>query len=288
MHSWTDDSSTDHHSEPFPIRLARIRFQILATTTLTHSSRNPEYIDSTLPLIYSVPFNMQVPNVDFPVKKNPSTKHASKLPTTWCHDTDDAVLGTGIFTHNATPIIPYNLLLQRLYLQKEHFYPSLNTYRKSNHRTVKLHVIPSGRKKTTLGNFAEMCKGMNRDPGHVTRFLVKELGTSHSSDAHHHSRLVLKGRFASKQIEKCLGCYRGLYVICPECKSSDTTLSPTETRAFLIEALKTGYVNMVPKRRKEREQEREPEPGPEQGGAGIIVRGPGRHCSTACRLKAKL
>jgi hypothetical protein len=94
---------------------------------------------------------------------------APKLKTkflTTQHDIDNPVIGTGIFAHNVTDTIPYDLLLQRLFLQQNHF-PSLNTYGKNDGNVVKPYIVAMGNKRTTFANFQDVCKSIKRDKSHV-------------------------------------------------------------------------------------------------------------------------
>jgi translation initiation factor 2 subunit 2 len=68
--------------------------------------------------------------------------------------------------------------------------------------------LREGNKKTLLANLPEICKRLKRSPEHITAFLFAELGTSGSTDAN--GRLVIRGRFQSKQIEVCLPILAGL------------------------------------------------------------------------------
>jgi hypothetical protein len=92
-------------------------------------------------------------------------KLKTKLPTTQ-HDIDNPVIGTGIFAHNATEAIPYDLLLQRLFLQQNHF-PSLNTYGENEGNVVKPYIVAMGKKRTIFANFQDVHKSIKRDKSHV-------------------------------------------------------------------------------------------------------------------------
>jgi translation initiation factor 2 subunit 2 len=56
-----------------------------------------------------------------------------------------------------------------------------------------------------FSNVIEICGRMHRAPEHVVQFLYSELGTSGSMDGM--QRLVMKGKFSSKQVETVLRHY---------------------------------------------------------------------------------
>lgn len=102
---------------------------------------------------------------DIAFQKPTQLRRSKRNPQAIEHE-NDAVTGTGIFSHDNEEEIPYHLLLSRLYLQKD-FYPSLNTFVKSGRMIPALHVVPE-RKRTTLGNFRDFCAARtNREAEHV-------------------------------------------------------------------------------------------------------------------------
>ncbi|XP_010459721.2 PREDICTED: eukaryotic translation initiation factor 2 subunit beta-like [Camelina sativa] len=93
-------------------------------------------------------------------------------------------------------------------------------------------VLLEGTKKTIFVNFMDYCKTMRRQPAHVRAFLLAELGTtSDTPDAQ--QRLVVRGRFTSKNFEGLLRRYVCGYVMCFDCKSTNTTFS-REVRLFFV------------------------------------------------------
>eukprot|EP00246_Nothoceros_aenigmaticus_P011804 TRINITY_DN336_c0_g1_i1.p1 TRINITY_DN336_c0_g1~~TRINITY_DN336_c0_g1_i1.p1 ORF type:complete len:274 (+),score=59.08 TRINITY_DN336_c0_g1_i1:82-903(+) len=119
-------------------------------------------------------------------------------------------------------------------------------------------VLREGTKKTVFVNFMDLVKTMHRNWEHVMAFLLSELGTSGSLDGQ--QRLVVKGRFAPKNFEGIVRRYVNEYVMCPGCKSSDTSLPPKENRLFFLRCeqcgcsrsvapIKAGFVARVGRRR---------------------------------------
>jgi translation initiation factor 2 subunit 2 len=89
-----------------------------------------------------------------------------------------------------------------------------------------------GNKKTILANLSDIAKKLKRNEDHVTQFLFAELGTNGSVDGSR--RLVIKGRFQSKQIENILRRYIQDYVVCKTCKSLNTELGKGENRLWYL------------------------------------------------------
>jgi translation initiation factor 2 subunit 2 len=193
------------------------------------------------------------------------------------HLIDNPVIGTGIFAHDATDTIPYDLLLQRLFLQKDHF-PSLNTYGKNEGQVVKPYVVAMGKRRTIFANFQDVRESMKRDGSHVfvcpltyqiiglmrrysAQFIFRELGTSGSFD--NHENLVLKGRFLPKNIDNVVKRYDVTYgkhvmhltsdtslitrlVKCSSCNSTNTDLRKTDVRVMLVTCNACGTENRAP------------------------------------------
>lgn len=175
-------------------------------------------------------------------------------------DEDEMVNGVGIWAHNDTTPIGYNLLLSRFFsllAQKDPDHAS------SGSRSYKIpppQCLREGNKKTIFANISEICRRMKRTDEHVTSYLFAELGTSGSVDGS--KRLVIKGRFQQKQIENVLRRYIMEYVTCKTCKSPDTELNKGENRLYFITcnkcgsrrsvtAIKSGFSAQVGKRRRQ-------------------------------------
>ena len=112
----------------------------------------------------------------------------------------DMEKGTGIWAHSATDTIPYDLLLKRFFIQLHDRHPDLSGSSSKNTKIPPPQCLREGNKKTIFANLPDIAKRLKRSEEHVTQFLFAELGTNGSVDASR--RLVIKGRFQSKQIEK--------------------------------------------------------------------------------------
>ncbi|KAJ9657892.1 translation initiation factor eIF-2 beta subunit [Coniosporium apollinis] len=167
--------------------------------------------------------------------------------------------GTGIWQHDETTPISYQLLLSRFFGLLQSHHPDLMTSGSKSYKIPPPQCLREGNKKTIWANMAEMQR-MKRNDEHVTQFLFAELGTSGSVDGSR--RLVIKGRFQQKQIENVLRRYIVEYVTCKTCRSPDTELNKGENRLYFITcnscgsrrsvtAIKTGFSAQVGKRKRQ-------------------------------------
>ncbi|KFH41702.1 eukaryotic translation initiation factor 2 subunit beta-like protein [Hapsidospora chrysogenum ATCC 11550] len=171
----------------------------------------------------------------------------------------DMDLGTGIWAHDETKNLGYNLLLQRFFSQLSEKNPDHALTGTRSYKIPPPQCMREGNRKTVFANIADICRRMKRTEEHVTAYLFAELGTNGSVDGSR--RLVIKGRFQQKQIENVVRKYIIEYVTCKTCKSPDTELSKGENRLYFITcnncgsrrsvtAIKTGFSAQVGKRRK--------------------------------------
>jgi len=172
----------------------------------------------------------------------------------------DMEKGTGIWAHDETKSIPYELLLERFFSLLAQKNPDHASSGSKSYKIPPPQCLREGNKKTIFANIAEICKRMKRTDEHVTSYLFSELGTSGSVDGSR--RLVIKGRFQQKQIENVLRRYIMEYVTCKTCRSPDTELNKGENRLYFITcnscgsrrsvtAIKTGFTAQVGKRRRQ-------------------------------------
>lgn len=117
----------------------------------------------------------------------------------------DLAKGTGIWAHDATQPVSYNLLLTRFYSLLHSHHPDLASSGTKSYKIPPPQCLREGNKKTIFANLPEICKRMKRSDEHVTQFLFAELGTTGSVDGSR--RLVIKGRFQQKQLENVLRRY---------------------------------------------------------------------------------
>ena len=120
-------------------------------------------------------------------------------------DEGDMEKGTGIWQHDETKAISYELLLSRFFNLLAQKNPDHASSGSKSYKIPPPQCLREGNKKTIFANIAEICKRMKRADEHVTSYLFAELGTSGSVDGSR--RLVIKGRFQQKQIENVLRRY---------------------------------------------------------------------------------
>jgi translation initiation factor 2 subunit 2 len=87
-------------------------------------------------------------------------------------------------------------------------------------------VVPEAKayvegKTTVLENFSEIVSKVRRDPDHLMKFLLGELGTSGKIDG---NRAIFNGKFEITLIKMMIKSYVEDYVICSECGKPDTRL----------------------------------------------------------------
>ncbi|MEM2933977.1 MAG: translation initiation factor IF-2 subunit beta [Methanocellales archaeon] len=81
-------------------------------------------------------------------------------------------------------------------------------------------VFSEGR-TTVLDNFKDIVSVLNRDPDHVMKFLVREMGTAGKIDG---SRAIFQGKFTADAIWMQINRYVEEFVTCQECGRPDTHL----------------------------------------------------------------
>lgn len=190
--------------------------------------------------------------------KQLEVKESENAETT-AQDEEDMDTGTGIWAHDETKDLGYNLLLHRFFHQLAQRNPDHALSGTKSYKIPPPQCMREGNRKTVFANIAEICKRMKRTEEHVTAYLFTELGTNGSVDGSR--RLVIKGRFQQKQIEQVVRNYIIEYVTCKTCKSPDTELNKGENRLYFITcnncgsrrsvtAVKAGFTALVGKRKK--------------------------------------
>ena len=144
----------------------------------------------------------------------------------------DMIKGTGIWAHDSTENVSYSLLLQRFFTLLHDRHPDLAIGGGKSYKIPPPQCLREGNKKTIFANLPDIAKRLKRSEEHITSFLFAEMGTSGSTDGSR--RLVIKGRFQSKQIENILRRYIQDYVSCKTCKSLNTELAKGENRLWYI------------------------------------------------------
>jgi translation initiation factor 2 subunit 2 len=126
----------------------------------------------------------------------------------------------------------YSVLLTRVYDQLRANNPDLVNKKKAVMRPP--NVVRVGTSRILWVNFNEICKMMKRDPDHVFRYFLTELGTTGSIDAS--QRFLMKGKFVPRYVESVLRRYIAEYVTCSMCRGVDTRLDrdPMTRMHFMV------------------------------------------------------
>lgn len=156
--------------------------------------------------------------------------------------------------------LPYSDLLSRFFNILRTNNPELAGDRSGPKFRIPPPVCLRDGKKTIFSNIQDISEKLQRSPDHLIQYLFAELGTSGSVDGQ--KRLVIKGKFQSKQMENVLRRYILEYVTCKTCKSINTELKKEQSnRLFFmvckscgstrsVSSIKTGFQATVGKRRK--------------------------------------
>jgi translation initiation factor 2 subunit 2 len=100
-------------------------------------------------------------------------------------------------------------------------------------------------KTTVFDNFSVIVDKLNREPEHVFKFVLRELGTAGKLEG---TRVMLQGRFTNNVISAVIAAYVEEYVTCSECGRPDTHLLKTE-RVLTLRCDACGAHRSVKKRR---------------------------------------
>src|SRR5574344_2899669 len=90
--------------------------------------------------------------------------------------------------------------------------------------------------RTFIQNFKDVAEVLNRDPQHILKFLLRELGTAGNLEG---QRAILQGKFNHFLINERIDEYVEKYVICHECNRPDTKII-REDRIFILKCAACG------------------------------------------------
>ncbi|KAL6079638.1 translation initiation factor eIF-2 beta subunit [Balamuthia mandrillaris] len=168
--------------------------------------------------------------------------------------------GEGASGEGASPMrddeeYQYEFLLSRALEQIE----SIKASKNKGTKVPLAKAFRVGSTRTSWANFPETLKALNRDPQHLLTYVSVELGTPVNLDGS--GRLMIKGQYFPKQIDKIVAQYIQDYVVCKTCGSRDTSLVK-ENRLYFVEcnstlcaskrsvsALNKGYVHNIRRNR---------------------------------------
>ena len=87
-----------------------------------------------------------------------------------------------------------------------------------------------------IQNFTEVTEALNRDPQHVLKFLLRELGTAGNLEV---QELYLQGKFTHYLINDKIEDYVKRFITCHECNRPDTKII-REDRIFILKCEACG------------------------------------------------
>ena len=86
-------------------------------------------------------------------------------------------------------------------------------------------------KLTIVRNFGDMLSLINRDPRHITKFLMSELGIGLTLNG---KRLIINRKVTLEQFMSKMNMYMDTFVMCYECNSPDTELQKVGRTTVLV------------------------------------------------------
>jgi len=100
-------------------------------------------------------------------------------------------------------------------------------------------------KTTVLENFGTIADAFDRDPEHLFKYLLQEMGTAGKIEGH---RGVFQGKFAEQAVVRQIDSYFEEYVACSECRLPDTHLIKSD-RVLMLQCDACGAHRPVRKRK---------------------------------------
>lgn len=100
-------------------------------------------------------------------------------------------------------------------------------------------------KTTVLENFRAIADTLNRDPDHLMKYLLQEMGTAGKIEG---SRGIFQGKFSEQAITRQIESYFEEYVVCTECRLPDTHLIKSD-RVLMLKCDACGAHRPVRKRK---------------------------------------
>lgn len=85
-------------------------------------------------------------------------------------------------------------------------------------------------KYTSVTNFGELIRTLNREPSHFARFILKESGRPGSVQG---DRLIIQGKIASEELKRLTELYIKEFIRCPVCLGIDTHIVAEKRFRFL-------------------------------------------------------
>lgn len=90
--------------------------------------------------------------------------------------------------------------------------------------------------KTIIKNLGEIADSLNRDPQHILKFLLRELGTAGNLEG---GRAIVQGKFTHYLINERIDEYVKRFIMCHECNRPDTRII-RDGRIFILKCEACG------------------------------------------------
>lgn len=90
-------------------------------------------------------------------------------------------------------------------------------------------VVTAGN-RTVLRNLRGIATALNRDPGHIAKYLLRELGAAGEAKG---AQASFQGRFSKATVDERIKRYAEEFVLCRECGKPDTKLERHE-RVYML------------------------------------------------------
>lgn len=114
-------------------------------------------------------------------------------------------------------------------------------FEKSRFEVLKVQCLIEG-KKTIIGNFGKVAASLRREEAHLSKFLLKELGTSGTLVD---GKLTIVGKFNPNFLNDKVNKYVNEFVVCGECGKPDTVISKDD-RVWLLKCEACGAKRPIP------------------------------------------
>lgn len=98
------------------------------------------------------------------------------------------------------------------------------TQKETRFEIPKADIDVSGN-QTTLKNLKSIAKDLGRDPDHLMKYLLNELGTAGNREG---SKGVFQGTYRKNKVQERIDGYTEEYVLCNECERPDTQMTKQE------------------------------------------------------------
>ncbi len=79
--------------------------------------------------------------------------------------------------------------------------------------------------RTILRNFRTIASTLNREPGHIAKYLLRELGAAGNLEG---GQAIFQGKFSKPIVDDRIRRYAAEFVLCRECGKPDTKLERHE------------------------------------------------------------